>query len=169
VVRSIRLDLNLDDSLQKIAASDRINFNQLANSLFTEFAEWGNRAKKFGCINIPRELILALIEDLDDEQIEKIARRLGPHVVREMLQFWFKSVAPDSFKDYVRLVSRYSGTAQYEIEESDSINIMTIHHYFGRKWSVLIGNMYDEAIKTLFGLSTNLDISARQVILHWAS
>ncbi len=168
IVRSVRVDSELDNAIQKIARKNRTNYNSLVVSIFSKFVDWDNKAETFGYVSVPREILLLSLQSLDDETIKKIGYELGPTLIREMVQFWFGEVDLRSFMEHMALMSKYQQIANYEFTLSGTRKTITIHHYLGEKWSQFICSLYKSAMREIFAVDPEIEMTKNQIAIKWS-
>ena len=66
VLRTIRIDKELDDALYKDAQENDINENALISSILVKYIEWDRYAKKIGRVTLPKEALKSIIESTDN-------------------------------------------------------------------------------------------------------
>jgi ribosomal protein L25 (general stress protein Ctc) len=62
VLRTIRIDKELDDALYNDAQENDINENALISSILVKYIEWDRYAKKIGRVTLPKEALKSIIE-----------------------------------------------------------------------------------------------------------
>lgn len=168
-VRSIRIEEGLDEALAKSAEVKNVNVNSLVQSMIIKYLEWDSHAEKYGYVSLPRDMVQALIESYRDEKLAAIASELGPRIIKDVLQFWFKKANRDSLFKYVSLISKYGRLADYEIDSEGGEVSFTIRHTLGRKGSIFLSNFYQKALKEVVGIEAQCDMSSSQIVLRWSA
>jgi len=62
VLRTIRIDKDLDDALDKDAEEHNVSENALISSILAKYIEWDRYAEKFGRVSLPNEALRAIID-----------------------------------------------------------------------------------------------------------
>ena len=159
-VKTIRIPKSLEKILEREAKNRKMSLNTFITSVLTKFVEWDRLADKFGMLSIPDEVLLAIIDSLDDTQIEKLAIECGSRTPRAIMEFWFSRVTPETFLSYLSLRSTYHHFVNHEVVTVDDGQlVITARHEHGRKWSVWSCNYLAEAIRTNFGVNSHLEIN----------
>ena len=159
-VKTIRIPKSIEKVLEREAVNKKISLNTFITSVLTKFVEWDRLADKFGMISLPDEVLMAIIDALDDTQIEKIAKECGSRTPRAVMEFWFSRVTPETFLSYLSLRSTYQHFVNHEVvTDEDGQLVITARHEHGRKWSVWSCHYLAEAIKTNFGVISRLEIN----------
>ena len=158
-VKTIRIPKSLEKSLAREARNRKMSLNTFITSVLVKFDEWDRLADKFGMMSIADDVLLAILEGLDDSQIEKIAKECGSKTPRAIMEFWFSKVSPESFLNYLYLRSTYQHLVNHEvITDSDGQLVITARHEHGRKWSLWSCNFLAEAIRSNFGAESRIEI-----------
>jgi hypothetical protein len=152
VLRTIRISEDLDQLLQKATVEKQVSLNTLISTVLTQYVEWGRFADKFGIMSIQREILQSMIEALDDEKLDYIARTLGSKLPKEGMMFWFKEVNGSAFLSGISNIFRYGRIAELEEEFDESGNhILVAKHELGSKGSRFLATFIGEAAKSAMG------------------
>ena len=76
VLRTIRIDRDLDDALNKDARENDITENALISSILVKYIEWDRYAKKFGRVSLLNETLKSIIEATEPDKLEAAAKEL---------------------------------------------------------------------------------------------
>ncbi len=159
-VKTIRLSKSLERSLEKESRNKKVSLNSLITSVLVKYEEWDRLAEKFGMMSLPAEELIALLEALNEAQIEKIARQCGAGMPRAVMDFWFSRVTPETFVKYLGLRSTYQHFVNHEVVAgTEGQFILTARHEHGRKWSIWSCNYLAEAIRANFGVDSKFEIN----------
>lgn len=167
IVRSIRIDISLDEAISKIAREKDVTPNSLISSALTKYVEWDEQIERYRFVSLPEEQFRAIVDSMAKKKARDLGTWLGPRLVKELLQFRFKKVTMESFIEHVRYLSKYSGTARAEIDTADGEWTLTYRHQLGEKWSAFVAAFYGEALSKLFSAIVQSDSSESQVIIKW--
>jgi hypothetical protein len=85
LLRTIRITPELEGLLQRDAKLKRISVNALISSIMTKYAEWDRFRERFEGIVITPRGFSAILESVDDEKVERLARELGSALSREFI------------------------------------------------------------------------------------
>jgi hypothetical protein len=169
--RTIRLSEYLDKLLEKDSEDKRMSTNSLITSIVTRYAEWDRYAEKIGFISLPREVIKLVIDSIEDEKISRLAEGFGSRHAEEYMMFWLKKVGSqlqeDELLDQLALFCRYAGLANCEIVSEERDHITILHHELGRKWSLFLGNIFVEVMKSAGKVVPKFDITDYSVIFRF--
>ncbi len=168
VVKSIRIDRELHSSLERIAHGRGLTLNALTSLILTKFVEWDNYADKYGFVTLPEELFRELLNTGSTEEIEELGKRLGPSLMKDLLQFWFKRADRKTFFEHIELMSKYGGLSNCKIENDDHDWVLTYRHQLGERWSRFVAAYYGETLRQMLGVEPKPDMSKTQVVLRWS-
>ena len=148
-MRSIRIPESLDDVLKNHASENHMSVNSFIYSILVKYAEWDHLSDKFGKITLTREHFSSILEIIDDEKLAEASKRLGTHIPKAAMNFWFKKSDFSTFIDMLSLISRYGKLFNFEVvKENDRDIVLVIRHTFGEKGTIWIKNYLGEAIKS---------------------
>ena len=153
--------------LERIAEDRGLSLNSLIASTLHKFVEWDSQIDSFGHVTLPHELFSELLYADSTKEIEEVGRSLGPRLVREMLQFWFKRVNMGAFIEYLNLTSKHSGVSRGEFQSKSDECVLAYRHRLGERWSRFISAFYGEALKQLFAVEAKAEVGPNQIILRW--
>ena len=166
-VRTIRIPTRLGLTLEKEADAQRISVNALITSVLKKYAEFDRLAEKFEFISMPRKSFSLLIQELDDDKIEKCARQVGSTVPKEIMRFWFDELSLGSLMSFMSLLSRHYRLVKSEIKVNYSDYTIMLHHDMGMKWSKFLKYYLDEAIRGVPGILPKFEISDGLVVIRF--
>ena len=128
VLRSFRLEKEVDEILQKESQSRGISVNALVSQILKKFVEWDRYVERFGFVTIMRDGFRILHEELKEEEIERLARDIGGRNPREAMLFWFKSANTENLLKWLSLHCKYGRIAECEIQRLGNCYTITLHH-----------------------------------------
>ena len=128
VLRSLRLSKSLDEAMQHEAINRSVSVNSFAASILDKYFEWDILAEKFRFIALPDEMLASLVGALDNETLDKLGKKAGSVIPKEVMLFWFKTVDLETFISYLSFHSKYLRTAEYKIVREGKNVVVTAHH-----------------------------------------
>jgi hypothetical protein len=136
VLRTIRIDKELDDALYNDAQENGINENALISSILVKYIEWDRYAKKIGLVSLPKEGLKTILESTDINKLEAAIKENVATVPKDIIMFSYKKFDIESILLHLSLLGKYSGILEYELQtENERQYTITIHHDFGEKFS----------------------------------
>jgi hypothetical protein len=162
LLRTIRITHELEDLLQRDAKLKRISVNALISSIMTKYAEWDRFRERFDAIIITPRGFSAILESVDDEKVETIARELGSALAREFILLVSKKINLETYLSHLSLLCKYGGFAHFEVENEDRDYILTLLHTMGQKWSTYLTSFIDENMKTDLNIVPRFEVKKMQ-------
>lgn len=166
VLRTIRIDKELNDVLDKDAEERGISGNALISSILTKYVEWDRYAIKFGRVSLLNESLKAILEATDADKLKTVTEEFNNSVPKDYLMFHYKKLNVDTCLKHIYLISRYAGMFEYELhKEQERDYTVTIHHKFGDKWSYWLKESISIGIfKNVLGIVPKTHTSKNSVI-----
>lgn len=165
--RTLRISKDLDNLLEKDSNDRRVSTNSLISSILTKYAEWDRYTEKIGFISLPRDGFKLIIKSMDEQKIKELAEEVGSRQAQELLMFWFKKMTLDGFLDGLSLFCRYGGIAKCEIETSGGECIIALHHEVGKKWSIFLGCLMTQGMKSTLNIIPKFDVTENSVAFRF--
>lgn len=134
---TVRIPEDLHRIIQQEAHEENIGFNTVLNRLLRKHVEWDRFASRFGMVSLSRETIVSLLDSIDDEKIEEVAKALVPKI-KEMVDFWFQSSDLESWIKFLTLISKYGGEGTVFANTSGPETKLHLRHGLGSKWTRLL-------------------------------
>lgn len=129
-----RLPAKLVDDLETEATQKEISQNVLVKQILEKYTEWDKFANVLGMIPIPKDILKTLGEDMQGDEINKIADSILP-LIKDWVMFMKGNYdlkrTIESLEDYMRASSM---TSDHRIE--GSIHHFIIQHNLGMRWSL---------------------------------
>jgi hypothetical protein len=152
VVRSIRLDEDVDKSLQKYALKEGISINSLINKALLRYVRWDVSASRFGGVTLAGPSLTKLMSYLSDDEVCDYASWVAENSVREFVAFFFGEFTIQTLLKSLRLLADYGGHFKYEESTSGHVRTVILRHGRGAKWSIHYEQWVSLAIEKLLGL-----------------
>lgn len=162
-VMSFRLDEDIVDALRQEADEEEISLNVLANHIFRRYVEWERDAQKAGFIPITRQLLMALINELDDKRIEELVRKTGKDVVKEQILYMESNYDLDSFIKWLESRNRISGFAQKHVING-KIHEFIIQHDLNMKWSLYMKTLFELILDDVYKKKVDFELTPATVV-----
>ena len=143
--------------------------------LFQEYDEWEKYQSKMRYIMIPRQLLESILELLDVDEIQRIARDIATRFSMERINAWFPEKEYEGAELFEKWLAQNLLTYMYgnigeaqttPLDEGRTIRVV-IDHDLGLKWS-LFNKAYAEAdMETLFNIKPDIKVTARTVLINF--
>jgi hypothetical protein len=144
--RTIRIDDDLDQKIERLAKADGTSVNFVANAALREHLEWYLVAKRFGMASFSLSLVNKFIEKFDEKECEALGRWAAIDLFKPYVEYQFGDFTMETFLESCERFARYSGRFRFDHTRSGGRSIIFLKHGSGRKWSYY----YDGLIKSIF-------------------
>jgi hypothetical protein len=152
VVRSIRLDEDIDKSLQKYSLKEGISLNSLINKALLRYVRWDASASRFGGVTLAGPSLTKLMSYLSDDEVRDYASWVAENSVRDLVTFFFGEFTIQTLLKSLRLLADYGGHFKYEESTSGRVTTAVLKHGRGAKLSIFYQEWVRIAIEKLLGL-----------------
>jgi hypothetical protein len=169
VLRSIRITEQISKIVQSDAKNKGLTVNALISAILTKYVEWDRFAERYGFISITRNGFRRIQEALGEGNLVKVAEELGALNPKEMVSFWFKEINVDTFLGWLSTYCRYGRIAEYELETNGRNYTVTLRHELGSEYSRFLGYYIVQAIRTVLGTDSRLDVSTNSVTVKFTA
>ncbi|MDA4121938.1 MAG: hypothetical protein OK456_02010 [Thaumarchaeota archaeon] len=156
ITRTIRLDKELDDVLQKIARDEKVTVNSIVNRCLRQFVDWDRHADKFGMATIRPALLTELISRLSVDEARQLGRDSVKDSLRPAIEYIFVEFSLPNFIEFMRRFARYSGRFEFEDSVDGRKHVILVRHSTGLKWSAY----YEGMVRGIFEDELGIKIKA---------
>ena len=167
VLRSIRIKRDLQQTLERDAASRGISVNALVNAILTRYSEWDRFTEKFGVVTLAKTGYAAMFDAVPDEELDRLAERIGGSNPRDMTLFWFKKLGMDAFAQYLHLIARYARTIEYEMDRQGADVTLLIRHDGPPRQSRYLLHFFTAAIHSVVGAVPRSQSGRNSIVLRF--
>jgi hypothetical protein len=158
VTRTLRLDKELDEAIQKIALQERVSVNTVVSRTLRRFADWDVHAERFGMVMMTPAMLVQLMDRMSPDE----ARELGRASVRDSAKGAVESIFINftfaTAIEFLRRFGQYAGRFEFEHSEKGKEHVILLRHGTGLKWSLY----YEGVIRGIFedGLGMKVQVRA---------
>jgi len=153
VIRTFRLDQDVDEALKRISEEDGESVNVIANRTLRKFVEWDRLAQKIGMMQISRQELVRMMDTLTVDEARALGSWVGSDTVEPQVRYLNAEINLDTFVRLVDLLARYSGRFKFDHTVAGGKHVMVIHHSMGPKWSAF----YEGAGSKVLGELLHID------------
>lgn len=168
VLRTIRLGADVSEQMEAKARATGSSVNSLLSSLVTRYAEWDEKAERFGFMDMSKEFFRLYLEAADDEKLRQLTVERQPAIYSELMRFWFGEVTPNSFVKMLRLISIYGWWLDVEPRVTGREYALTVRHEFDMKFSLFLRWTFDSVIKSLFKATPQIELTASSLYVKFS-
>ncbi len=146
VVRSLRLDEDVDKSLHKHA---HVN------------------ASRFGFVTLASSSLAKIMTYLSDDEVREYAQWVAGNSLRDFLTFFFGDVTLQTSLRGLKLLADYGGHFEYEESTSGHVTTVVLKHGRGIKWSIHYEEQVRYAVEKFLGLKVASERTENQVTFRF--
>jgi hypothetical protein len=136
------------DKIRSYAKSESTTINSSINQLLSHSVDWDIVASKTGWVPIPKDVLIAYFDKLDDKTIIEVAESSGKNVPRDLLLAMRGKFDVKEWISILRSRAKAAGFHFSEIIDEDCVSFV-MKHDMGAKWSIYFQTYYDSAFKAL--------------------
>lgn len=166
-LRTFRISSHLISVLESESKNRGISPNALIGYLLYRFDNWDRFAERFDFFSITADVFQALLDQVTDAEIARIAETIGARVAKEAMLFWAKEATVASFIEYLGNRCRYAGYGHFEYAENDHNHTIVIKHKLGPKWSLFLQHSMDQVLRKSLGISGNYEASETSIVIRF--
>lgn len=167
VVRSLRLDGDVDTSLHKYASQEGISVNSLVNRGLRRYVLWDINASRFGGVTLADASLTRIMSYLSDDQVREYAQWVADNSVRDFVSFFFGEVTLTTLLKGLKLLADYGGHFDYEESTSNRAQTVVLKHGRGMKWSIHYEEWVKLSVEKLLGLKVETEKTENQVVFRF--
>ncbi len=167
VVRSLRLDEDVDKSLHKLASDEGISVNSLVNRALRRYVVWDVNSSRFGGVTLAGASLTRIMNYLSDDEVREYAQWVAENSVRDFVTFFFGDVTLHTLLKGLKLLGDYGGHFVYEESTTGHVRTVVLKHGRGMKWSIHYGEWVSLAVEKLLGLKVETEKTENQVIFRF--
>ena len=159
VTRTIRLEKEIDEVIQRMAEEERVTVNSLVTRALRKLVDWDVYAEKFGVVSMTPWLVVQLMERQTLDEARELGNRVARQSARQATETIFAEFTLQTALGFLRLFGKYGGRFEFEDTVDGRKHVVLIRHGQGLKWStyyegVLRGFLHDE-----LGLAIEVNVS----------
>jgi hypothetical protein len=164
ILRTIRLSEDTDKVLERDSQEQNISTNSLIGKIMTRYVEWDRIIEKTSGVIISSLLFRELLNELSDQELEEIAKDFGVKVVKDLAMMAFGKEDLDTVLKTLLLIGKYStgvrASAPVSVEsKADGRYVLTLHHDWGPKGSVLFRSLFDYLVRNELGNQPTVSVT----------
>ncbi|MFQ5969301.1 MAG: hypothetical protein ACE5J2_02245 [Nitrososphaerales archaeon] len=164
-VMSFRLDQDTVEALREEAEEEEVSLNVLANHVFRRYVEWERFAQKAGFIPITKELLTALLNEVNQEKIEELVKKIGKEVIKAQILYMENKYDLDSFIKWSEARNRISGFAHKRVRDGDNHEYI-IQHDLNFNWSLYMKTIYEMVLEDVYKKKVEFELTPSTVVFR---
>jgi hypothetical protein len=107
ILRTIRIDKDLDDTLDKAAKENGVSENALISSILAKYVEWDRYSQKFGFVSLPSEALKAIIKATEPDKLRTAVEEYATSVPKDYIMFRYKKLDIETCLLHLSFLSRH--------------------------------------------------------------
>ncbi len=116
ILRTVRIDKDLDDALYEDAKERGISENALISSILVRYIDWDRYSEKFGRVSLPNEALKIIMGTIDGDKLKEAAQEFAESVPRDYIMFRYKKLDLEACLLHLSFLSKYAGLFKYELQ-----------------------------------------------------
>lgn len=136
----------------------------LVNQIFENYVDWDRPAIKSGWVFLKKEVIKAMMDKLDEKEIQVLATKLAKEVLKDTL---LAMKGRFDLETWIGITKHRSIRSNFNYQQSskDGITSIIINHEMGLKWSIFHKWYYQKMLKDL-GAKVTVDYTDKTIVLN---
>ncbi len=155
----------LEAKLEELAANKGIALNALVSSVLNKYVLWDSLTERFGFVTIPKTLFRDMIDAVDPERLQELARADSHQLMKDMMMFWFQDTRVDNFLEFLTRRGRYGLDIKVELKREGNNVTLIVTHDFGQNYTSYLKTALDTEFRTLFKIIPSIDATASSVMV----
>jgi predicted transcriptional regulator len=145
--RTIRIDDDLDDAIQKLAEKERSSANAVVNKALQRFVDWDRASFTRGMVSVPSKLMNRLMSSQTPEEARKLGRWAGTQLFIPNMKAQYATVTTEVAINGMSMLSSYGGRFEFAHKLTGRAHVILIRHSLGPNWS----SYYAGSLESIFG------------------
>jgi hypothetical protein len=165
ILRTIRLSEELETKLETISGDKGIALNALVSSILTKYVLWDALTERFGFVTIPKTLFKDMVDAVDPDRLQELARVHSHQMMKDMMMFWFQDTRVENFLEFLTRRGRYGLDIKVELKREGNNVTLIVTHDFGQNYTSYLRTALDTEFRTLFKIVPTIDSTASSVMV----
>jgi len=163
VTRTLRIDEELDRSIQEIAADENLTINSLVNRTLVKLVEWDRPGQKVGFVSSPSTLLGKLLSDRDGQGCELLGQWAAREVFVPFIEFLFGEVSVPNVLLLFKRASRY-GQFAFGVTGDSGKRVLILKQTLGPNWTSYYGGVMRELFQAVLKKKFEIEYASGMVI-----
>jgi hypothetical protein len=161
ITRAFKITKALDEAVITEAGNQGITPSSFINRLLTQYFDWGHYASKGSSfLTLDRQVLMALLQDLDEEKTGDVARSIALIRTRDFLRFRFGKVDSETVFKFLGILDLYMhwGDVKTTKREDGGMEVL-VKHDLGMKWSIFTSEFVSSLLSSFLDMRTSVEFS----------
>jgi predicted DNA-binding ribbon-helix-helix protein len=164
VTRTIRLEDDLDEVLQKIAKDEKVTVNSIVNRSVRRYADWDRHAERFGMMAVRPVMLVGLMERQSLDEARELGKLAAKESLRPAVEYIFVEFSLVNVLEFLRRFATYGGRYDFEDSVEGRKHVILMRHSLGPRWSAYYEGMLKEIFDAELGIKIRVSVSPEVVI-----
>jgi hypothetical protein len=164
VTRTIRLEDDLDELLQRIAKDEKVTVNSIVTRSLRRYADWDRHAERFGMMAVRPAMLVELMERHTLDEARQLGRLSAKDSMRPAVEYIFVDFTLPNVVEFLRRFSKYGGRYQFEDSPEGRKHVILMRYALGMKWSAYYEGMLKCIFEDEVGIKIKVSASPEVVI-----
>jgi len=160
VTRTIRLEKELDELIQKMADGQRVTVNSIVNRSLRKLVDWDVYTEKFGMVAMTPWLSIQLMERQSLDEARELGRKVARQSARQAIESIFIDFNLGTTLGFLSLFGKYGARFDFEDSVDGRKHVILIRHGQGLKWSTYYEGILRGLLEDELGLKIDVRVSA---------
>ncbi len=156
---SLRIPARLRNQLDEEAKRRNITLNSLINAILSKYLSFDKIVEGTKAVPLSRAFLDEILEITSTEEMESIAMKLGPKVVRKSFAFRGVPFNLDNLIEfYFEPLSAHSGWYSFNTYFEGTTRILVFEHSLGTKWTAFLKRYIAGIVRSANGTEPEVTI-----------
>jgi len=157
--RTLRIEEDLDEEIQRIAKKERASINQVANRALRRYVEWDSASSTRGLVSVPSALLEKLMESKTPAEARKLGRWAGTELFIPNTKAQFARVTVDTALRNFKMLSVYGGRFGFDHSLADGKHRILIRQALGPAWTSYYAGALEGVFEEFLGKKTKIRVT----------
>ncbi|MDG6995677.1 MAG: hypothetical protein JRN52_07125 [Nitrososphaerota archaeon] len=160
VIRTLRVDDDIDAALREEADRTGVSVNVIASQVLRKWTDFNRFVDRYNILQISRQIFFLVIQESSEENLQKIAERSGKKLPSMLFELVSRPVNMDTVSKFYlkQVLSRYEKWYEYESCVKSGSEKFILRHDLGPKWSLFLKEFIHSGLKSCLDVDVKIDI-----------
>ena len=167
VVRTLRIDEDVDEALCQEANRQEVSINVMANRALRKWADFDSFVARYNALGISSQIFASIIDEVPKERLLAIGEMTGAKLPRMLFDLVGRPTNCKTVTNYFfkQVLSKYDRWYEYESHMKGGSEKFVVRHNFGLKWSFFLKGYIEATMKSCLTIDTNVEIVGTTILI----